>query len=230
MTSPNLGKPLEHPLAQVQVWDLPTRIFHWSVAGLVGLSWYSAHAGHMRAHLWSGLILLTLLLFRITWGLLGSTTSRFSDFVAGPASVVSYLKALATGRKQLYAGHNPAGGWMVVAMILTLAMQVTTGLFANDGLRFNGPLAILVSTDESDRLTQLHGALFNLLLLFVWLHTVAVLFYLCVRGEDLIRPMVTGKKPPALLPTGLQLKFTPLPFALLLAAPAIGFAWWLIQS
>jgi cytochrome b len=214
----------------VAVWDLPTRIFHWTVLCLVSTSWLSAENGYMKLHLWSGLTLLTLLLFRLAWGLLGSTTARFSNFVAGPGRVIGYLRSTIKGEKLLHAGHNPAGGWMVILLITALLLQAGTGLFANDGLHFNAPLALLVSNDVSDQLTELHGKVFNFILLLVWMHVVAVFFYLCVRGENLIRPMVTGKKHSAYLPQGHALRFTPLPVALLVIALSAGLVWWLIRS
>jgi cytochrome b len=205
-----------------RVWDMPTRTFHWTMISLVGISWYSGSQGLMKLHLWSGLSLLTLLLFRIAWGVLGSTTARFSDFVAGPRQVVNYLRALMFESKPLYAGHNPAGGLMVIALIAVLLAQAVTGLFSNDGIRFNGPLALWVSTDVSDRLTEVHGILFNVILSLVWMHLVAVFFYLFVKGENLVKPMMTGYKHRAHLPTKLNLKFTHWAIALVMLAAAAG--------
>jgi len=198
-----------HPLpsSHVRVWDSPTRLFHWTIVSLVACSWYSANSGLMKVHLWSGSLLLTLLLFRIAWGFLGSTTARFSDFLHLPPRVIGYFKALMSDNKPLYAGHNPAGGLMVTALITVLLAQVATGLFSNDGIRFNGPLALWVSTDISDRLTELHGILFNVIVLLVWMHLVAVFFYLFVKGENLLKPMVTGYKHRDHLPPQLNLKF-----------------------
>ena len=133
-------KPESH--RHVVVWDLPTRIFHWTVVVLVAVSWFSADQGFMRVHLWSGLTLLALLLFRILWGVLGSTTSRFRDFLHPPRKVMAYLRARDDA---LYAGHNPAGGWMVALMIAVLLAQALTGLFSNDGLHFTGPLAYFLN-------------------------------------------------------------------------------------
>jgi cytochrome b len=213
---------------QVRVWDIPIRLFHWSVVVLLCLSWFSADQGYMRVHLVSGLALLTLLFFRIAWGLVGSTTARFSNFLHPPRRVVGYLKGLAGGDKIFHAGHNPAGGWMVLGLIAVLLAQVATGLFANDGVRFHGPLALLVSEDASTRLTDIHGLIFNLILLLVWCHIVAVGFYLLVRGDNLIWPMVTGKKHRSRLPAELNIVFTRLTIALLLLAVSAGIAAWIM--
>lgn len=133
--------------------------------------------------------LLALLVFRIGWGLIGSTTARFRDFLHPPRTVLAYLRNGAG----MYAGHNPAGGLMVIALILVLLAQAVTGLFANDGLHFSGPLALLVGDDASTRLTAVHSTIFNVILLLVWSHVVAVGFYLFVKGHNLVKAMVTGK-------------------------------------
>lgn len=207
----------------VLVWDIPTRIFHWTIVVLVAVSWFSADQGYMRVHLWSGLVLLTLLLFRVLWGLFGSTTSRFVDFLHPPKKVIAYLRG---HEKTLYAGHNPAGGWMVAVMIAVLLAQAVTGLFSNDGLHFTGPLALWVSDDVSTRVTGLHGTIFNGILALVWLHVVAVGFYLLVRNHNLVGAMFTGRKHPRHVPEGLNLSFTRLYIALVLLGAASGIAAW----
>ena len=212
----------------VRVWDIPTRLFHWSVVVLLCVSWFSADQGYMRVHLASGLTLLALLLFRIAWGLVGSTTARFSNFLQPPRRVMGYLKGLAGGDRIFYAGHNPAGGLMVLALIVVLLAQVTTGLFANDGVRFSGPLALLVSEETSSLITGIHGLIFDVILILVWCHMVAVGFYLLVKGDNLVWPMVTGKKHRAHLPAELNIAFTRLYIALLLLAVSAGIAAWIM--
>jgi len=218
------------PVPHVRVWDLPTRLFHWSIVALVFVSWLSADQGLMTIHLWSGSALLALLLFRIGWGVVGSTTSRFRDFLHPPRKVAGYLKAMAGGEKPLHAGHNPAGGLMVVALIAILLAQALTGLFANDGLHFSGPFANWVSEETSVQATTIHGAIFNVLLLLIWCHVVAVGFYLFVKGDNLVRPMFTGKKPHSHVPAGLTLNFTRLYVALLLLVLTAGIVVWIVQQ
>ena len=212
---------------QVLVWDLPVRVFHWSVVVLVALSWAAVENGYMKLHLWSGLTLLTLLLFRIAWGFVGSTTARFADFVQGPGKAVAYLRAMARGEHVAQAGHNPAGGWMVLLLLAVLLLQAATGLFSNDGVRFNGPLAAEISSRLSDRLTSLHGTMFNFILLLVWMHVVAVLYYRFVRGGNLIAAMISGRKPRGEIGAQTALKFVPLRWALLCLALAAGLVWWI---
>jgi len=209
--------------AHVLVWDVPTRIFHWTVVVLVAVSWFSADNGFLRVHLWSGLTLLALLLFRLLWGLFGSTTSRFINFLHPPNKVMAYLR---WRDGALYAGHNPAGGWMVALMIAVLLAQALTGLFSNDGLKFTGPLVLSVSDDVSTRITGLHGTIFNIILALIWLHVVAVGFYLLVRNHNLVGAMFTGKKHPRHVPAGLNLNFTRLYIALLLLALTAGIVAW----
>ena len=222
-----MGAAMDHK-PQVPVWDIPTRLFHWSVVLLLCISWLSADQGYMRIHLVSGLTLLALLMFRIAWGLVGSTTSRFSNFLHPPRRVAAYLKSLAGGERIFHAGHNPAGGLMVLALIAVLLALVATGMFANDGVQFHGPLALLVSEDVSTRLTNIHGLIFDLILILVWCHVVAVGFYLLVRGDNLVWPMITGKKSRAQLPAELNIVFTRLYIALLLLAVSAGIAAWIM--
>lgn len=219
--------PDDPALPRVKVWDAPTRLFHWSIVLLVFVSWFSADRGLMTIHLWSGLSLLALLLFRIAWGIMGSTTARFSDFMHPPRKIAGYLKGLARSEKRLHAGHNPAGGMMVIVMIAALLAQAVTGLFSNDGLRFNGPLAMWISQDISDQVTRIHGTIFNIILLLVWCHVVAIGFYLLVRDDNLVGPMFSGKKPRSHVPDGLNIAFTRTYIALLLLALTAGMVAWI---
>lgn len=179
---------------KLRVWDLPTRLFHWSLVGLIaGLVYTGTEGGNlMEWHVRFGYAVLALLLFRLAWGFAGSRSARFSDFVRGPRAVVQHLQSL-RAKPAPHAGHNPAGGWMVIALLLCVAVQVGTGLFANDDILTEGPLAHWVSEDLSGRLTGIHELNFNLLLGLVSLHVLASLFYL-FKGDNLFRPMLTGRK------------------------------------
>jgi cytochrome b len=173
------------------VWDLPTRLFHWALVVLVGLSWWSAENDQKELHLYLGYGVLSLLLFRIGWGLAGSSTARFSSFVRGPGAVVRYV------RNRFHwplAGHAPLGALSVLALLAMLFVIVGTGLFAadEDGL-FSGPLAYLVSVGVSDTMTGLHEELFDVLLVLIGLHVAAILLYRLALGRNLLGPMITGK-------------------------------------
>jgi cytochrome b len=172
-----------------RIWDLPIRLFHWTLAALIGLSWWSAEEHKDALHLWSGMAILTLLLFRILWGFFGSSTARFSSFVRGPASVFAYLRGQWRG-----IGHTPLGALSVLALLLVLALQVGLGLVAQDedGL-MAGPLANLVGLSTSEAATELHESLFNILLALIALHIAAIAYYRLFRRKDLVTPMITGR-------------------------------------
>lgn len=182
-------------LKTVQVWDLPTRLFHWILVALMIVQWLTAESdGAMQYHVWGGYAVLTLVLFRLIWGFAGSETARFSHFVRGPGAALDYVKALLRGETPLYLGHNPMGGWSILALLTLLLIQAGTGLFANDDITFDGPLSGWVSKSMSDWLTTVHKVNFNLLLLVIAVHISAVLFYLLVKRENLIHPMLSGRK------------------------------------
>lgn len=177
---------------KTRIWDLPTRLFHWTLAGLLVLSFVTAKVGGnaMQWHFLSGYAVLTLLVFRLLWGFAGDRYARFSHFDAGLRAARAYLQ----GRAQLYPGHNPLGAWSVVAMLASLGVQAITGLFANDAIFTEGPLAKLVSAATSDRLTSIHHANEKVLIALVTLHIGAVSYYLLRRRDNLIVPMFTGDK------------------------------------
>lgn len=176
---------------KVAVWDLPTRLFHWTLVALIGLSWWSAEEEELEVHTYSGLAILTLLLFRVLWGLFGSSTARFRNFLRGPASVLAYLRDTKGWRS---VGHTPIGALSVVALLGLIALQVATGLFNadNDGL-CEGPFAHLLSGDLEDFVHEAHELIFNILLVFIALHVAAILFYRLVLGKKLVGPMISGK-------------------------------------
>jgi len=182
-------------LKTVNVWDLPTRLFHWTLVVLMIIQWWSAeNSDTMDWHLRGGYAVLTVVLFRLIWGFMGSDTARFSDFLRGPGAALAYVKALVRGETPLYLGHNPMGGWSIVALLTLLLIQAGTGLFANDDILIEGPLYGWVSKSASDWLTTVHKLNFNLLLLVIAVHIAAVLFYLLVKRENLIHPMLSGRK------------------------------------
>lgn len=148
----------------------------------------------MDWHLWGGYAVLTLVLFRLIWGTIGSETVRFSHFVRGPGVALAYFKALLRGETPHYLGHNPMGAWSIVALLILLLVQAITGLFANDDILIEGPLYGWVSKGASDWLTTIHKLNFNLLLAMIAVHLSAVFFYLFVKRENLIHPMLSGRK------------------------------------
>jgi len=188
--------PDRHGRAGVRVWDLPTRLFHWLLVVLIALLYASGEFGtlDMRWHFWLGYATLALIVFRVLWGLFGSQTSRFADFVRGPVAVGRYVKAQISTNAHFSIGHNPLGGWSVLALLLSVLLQSVTGLFASDGIDTDGPFSASVSGYTVKLMTRLHNWNENVLLLLIALHVAAVLFYLLIKHDNLIVPMLTGRK------------------------------------
>jgi len=180
----------------VPVWDLPVRLFHWALVGLVAFSWWSAEEGGvmLKYHMWSGYGVFGLVLFRIGWGFVGTRYARFAEFVHGPRRVLASLATLWDRKPLAVAGHNPLGGWMVLALLAVLAVQVGTGLFANDDLFNEGPLYAQVTKAWSDRLTAIHHLNFKVLAVLVTIHVLAIVWHRWRKGERLAWAMITGRK------------------------------------
>ena len=179
----------------IKVWDVYIRAFHWLLVISIVASWITIELRQMQLHELCGYFILFLLITRLCWGVIGSSTARFARFIKGPLHSWRYLISSMKGRSDYHTGHNPAGAWMVIAFIIVLGAQIATGLLSNNDVGFSGALADQVSKDKSDRFTELHGLIFNLLLMAVWLHLVAVFFYVLVKNQNLIKAMITGKKP-----------------------------------
>lgn len=174
----------------VPVWDWPIRLVHWSLVLLIAFSWWSAENGEIEWHIASGIMVLFLLLFRLFWGLFGSSTARFASFVTGPKALAAYLRSPDEWRG---IGHTPLGALSVLALLGLMLLQVLLGLpLSDEDGTFSGPLNRLVSFDTAERLHDWHEALFNVLLGFIALHVAAILFYRW-RGKRLVRAMVTGR-------------------------------------
>ena len=179
-----------------RVWDLPLRLFHWSLAVLVGTCLYTGITGgfkEMDYHMLSGYGVLALIGFRIAWGFIGSREARFSTFVR-PSAVIPYGRSLLGEGYRPAHGHNPLGGLSVLAFLLVLMVQGGTGLFANDDIFLEGPLAHLVSDTTSDRLTSVHHFNSKVLYLLLALHLAAVAFHEVRHGERLVLAMITGTR------------------------------------
>ena len=212
---------------RIQVWDLPTRIFHWLLAILILLQYGTAdwHWLTMQWHVWFGYTTLALILFRIVWGFAGSQTSRFADFVRGPRRAFTYARDLIAQRASFNIGHNPLGGWSVLAMLLCLLLQTFTGLFTSNHRHTEfGPWAAHIPEVWVRRVTEVHQVNQNVLLVLVGIHIAVVLAYWIGRDENLIGPMLHGRK--SLAPVA-PLRFVSLQRALGVAALA-GFVVWVI--
>lgn len=223
----NKVSPASGPARAQRVWDLPTRLFHWMLVVLVLLQFGTAEFGwlSMEWHYRFGYATLALLLFRIAWGLAGSQTSRFADFVRGPLALARYLRAELSAHATAQVGHNPLGGWSVLVILFVLLAQVVSGLFASDGIDTDGPFAERVSGAWVKLATRLHHLGESVLLALIGLHIAAVLLHWLLRHDNLVLPMITGTKrvdapAPRFVSNGLALAL----FAAALAAVVV-VAW-----
>lgn len=178
----------------VRVWDGPIRLFHWALVALVFTSWLTHREGWMGAHKIAGYTMFAALLFRAVWGVVGSDTARFGRFLVNPLAAILHLRRFHRREPDRIVGHNAAGGWMVLVMLLALAVQVGTGLCANDQVMVQGPLAERVGPEWSDFLSHVHAVTFTAIEILILLHVAAVLAYALVKRQDLLTPMLTGRK------------------------------------
>ena len=188
---------MNEQMTTLRVWDLPTRSFHWILATCVlasiGSAWIGGNA--MVWHFRLGYVVFTLLAFRILWGLVGGHWSRFANFLYAPAAIVRYLRGQSRPHEHHEVGHNPLGAFSVFGLLALLALQVGTGLFADDEIANTGPLIKFVSGATSLALTKWHKAYGQwLIIAIVLLHLVAILYYLIAKRRNLVRPMLSGDK------------------------------------
>jgi cytochrome b len=181
-------------MQRMKVWDLPVRLFHWSIVVLIFAAWLSQELNKMDWHVWIGYTILTLLVFRIAWGFIGSDTARFVRFLKSPAAAWRHLLRIRRREQDRETGHNAAGGWVVLVMLALLGVQAGTGLFANDDGNTEGPLMHFVSKDQSNWLSKVHSLNFNLIEAVIALHVLAIGLYAMLKRQNLVRPMVTGIK------------------------------------
>lgn len=181
-------------LRTVRVWDLPTRLFHWALTALVIFSVVTVNIGGnwMEWHFRSGYAILALMLFRLAWGFVGGRYARFTSFVFSPRAVVRHLRGAEDAPRTL--GHNPLGSWSVWALLVLIAFQAGSGLFASDEIAYDGPLVKFVSGATTTVLTRLHKWNDTVLYGLVGLHVAAILYYLWRKRENLVRPMLNGNK------------------------------------
>ena len=186
----------------VPAWDLPTRLFKWSLVLLVGASWFTQRFGDLSLtwHRWNGFAILILLVFRLLWGVAGSSTARFSAWVSSPLRAARYALDLVRGRARPYLSHNPLGAWMIIALLVGVAAQGFAGLFTVDSNGIaGGPFANLDPSEDPTplqrRLSRFHHQSFYWLLALVTIHVAVNLFYQFVKKDPIIQAMITGEKP-----------------------------------
>jgi cytochrome b len=234
----------------VKVWDLPTRAFHWSLAMLVCFSGYTGYygglavrmprglpgAGHLitnlRLHEWSGLGILSLVLFRIAWGFFGSPTARFANFVRGPRAIRAAIRHLRPGATAQHSlGHNALGAVMILVLLGLLLLQVATGMFLqsdDDVVPFQAPFNHLVASATADSFNALHSRAFWLLATLVSIHIIAVIYHWLVKRQNLIGAMMTGWRSAPSASVIPEIQFVRTSRALLALALATGIVWTLV--
>ena len=215
------------PTLLMRVWDAPTRLFHWAIVVLIAVSYFSMKFDNVELHYLSGYTMLSLLLFRLCWGIVGSETSRFRQFMRSPVEGLRHLASFGAREPDRQIGHNAAGGWMVLFMLAVLAVQAVTGLFAGDPVEGGGPFVDQIAGSTQKWLNTVHALNWNLILALMALHIVAILAYAAVKRHDLVRPMVTGKKR---LPANTrQPRFVSPLLAVAIVAVAGAFVWALVR-
>lgn len=178
----------------MRVWDLPVRLFHWTIVVLLVICYVSQLEFWMTIHFIAGYAVLALLLFRLGWGFVGSDTARFRRFIGSPLQVLRHLAQFSRREEDREIGHNAAGGWMVLVLLALLAAESISGLFTRDDDVSEGPLAHHLGDAGTALSATVHAISWNLTLAAVALHLLAILAYWMVKGQNLLRPMITGKK------------------------------------
>jgi cytochrome b len=180
---------------KVLVWDLPLRIFHWSLVISFAVA-YLTEDDWITVHAWAGYVVGGLLLFRLFWGFIGNRYARFSGFICSPQISIQYLRDLMAGSAKRYIGHNPAGALMIVILLLSLLLTVLTGLAVYAADQNAGPLAGLIGSHYEDLWEESHEFLANFSVFLVCIHIIGVLLESFLHQENLARAMVHGFKDP----------------------------------
>ncbi|MFO1056421.1 MAG: cytochrome b/b6 domain-containing protein [Dongiaceae bacterium] len=221
-----------HPAAATPVWDLPTRIFHWSLVVLVGLNLFLVEPRGGTAtviHMVAGYLIAGLLLFRLAWGVIGSPRSRFADFVRGWPAVRDYLGRLRRLSPPHSVGHNPLGGWMIVILLAALVVMVATGL-TGSGRAAMGPLAPLLPVGVTATMGELHELVGNLLIGLIAIHILGVIAEWLMTGQKLVSAMVHGRKHLSHELAALERPLAHLARAVLVGIVALAFVLWLVAT
>jgi cytochrome b len=178
----------------VIVWDAPTRLFHWLAAVLVAAAYATWRLNWMEWHSQVGTALLALIIFRLLWGLFGSDTARFSHFIASPRVAVRQLMHIFRREPDRQTGHNPAGGWMVLFLLALLAGETLTGVYVDNDIASVGPLTEVTPVPLANAIERLHRIFWDVLLAAIVLHIAAILVYAVAKRQNLLVPMITGRK------------------------------------
>jgi cytochrome b len=210
------------------IWDLPLRLFHWSFAVTILASWYTAEQGAdlVEIHIKLGFVAIALLLFRVLWGIIGPKHARFSQFLPSPKKLLNYLRN--SNSQKTTPGHNPLGAMMVVLMILLISIQAISGLFINDDVFSSGPYYGSVSNELEKVMRFLHHNTFDFMIGAIGLHLAAVAYYWRVKKQNLVLPMITGKKSAEQVGANDAIPHSKIILGFVLAVCCAGFVYWLV--
>jgi cytochrome b len=181
-------------MQKIVVWDVPTRLFHWLAVMLVATAYATWRLNWMDWHAYAGYALLALVVFRLLWGFFGSETARFAHFLAAPRRAACHLARLFRREPDRQVGHNPAGGWMVLLLLALLLAETLTGIYANNDVADVGPFTDLTPAPVANFITTLHDVLWQALLVAMTLHVLAIGLYWVAKRQNLLLPMITGRK------------------------------------
>ena len=211
----------------VKVWDPFVRVFHWSLIVLFGFAWWSGENHDMDRHRQAGYAIFALVVFRVFWGFAGSRTARFAQFLKGPGAIMAYLKT--HDGETPSDGHNPLGGWSVAALLAVILAITLAGLYAVavDGIE-SGPLADWVSFDAGRMASEWHETVFKAALAVIALHVLAIGYYQVLNAQNLIGPMITGRRDRAKGESTPDVKWSPI--AALAGIALVGALTWAVMS
>lgn len=225
------------------VWDLPLRVFHWVLVLSIAASWYTAEfseeyvevgdsiLSYTQIHYYLGYWALGLILFRILWGFVGPRHARFTNFLRGPGRVLAYMGSVMKRDSTPSIGHNPMGAWMVVVILLMVGAQALSGLFLIDNTEiYPAPFHPSVDSALAGQLGSFHHLNFDVLLWVIGLHVAAIVFYRVYKNQNLVGPMLTGRKPAELVPPHEAIAGSQLLKALIVAVVAAGAVYLLLEQ
>ena len=215
---------------QFLIWDLPLRIFHWSLVICLFGSWYTSNQdnGLIEYHLTLGYITLGLIIFRLLWGIVGTTHSRFSQFIPSLTKLSLYIKHFNSKDIQHHPGHNPLGSLMVVFMLSVILLQAVSGLFMNDDIFTSGPYYGTLNERLEAIATFIHRNGFDVILATVVMHIVAIVFYTFFKKKSLVQPMITGKKSSDEVTKKDSISHSKIGLAILITILVSIFVYWLV--
>jgi len=182
---------------RVKVWDPWVRVFHWTLVAAFTVAYFTDDEELLLPHVWAGYAIIGLLLFRLLWGFMGTAHARFSDFVYAPSVAIAFIKDTFKRQSKRYLGHNPAGGWMIILLLIMLTLISITGLLLYGADEHAGPLAGVMAgagKDVEEMLEGLHEFCANFTVFLVAIHLTGVVMESVLHKENLVRAMVTGWK------------------------------------